>query len=1368
MAGKNVFIPGGGRPRGPVPVRTEDTIAPVPAPAAAPPAPTSPESNVGAPRDALSAISEVSPVGATTPQSPVQVGLPDAPRTVEGEVVTTPELRGVRASGTLRAKAAQDEADAARRFAVTSELPDTGFYLDEEGGAQGSLETARNFLEKSAADANLSVYSSKDALDQRDPTDKKIATILNDDMVGNFLEQSKANTNVLLRDGTVLNGALVSGDFGEAFGIDSQAKADALGPAIEIARQETADAVRKFKYAEQIGLDEGGLDKVDEKVNTENKKKLFAKAGKQAKAKAVARPEEARRESLESFANTAQELDQQPAIRGLLNHITQSINGRLGGTGSAAPYSQGAPIAVENHAAAAAILMYWIANDMMTLGTADNGMLVPILTPYGEESTRGANFFSTAFNPADRQGARGPDGFSGNLVHGQQTAPFRNKFLASEQQAYSKKGAVNVNSGNLSSTASTFLTQVGTNLNAVTFPFLLSTFQRVSEQINAKKQANEQALDVQIDAIDPVSALGGPAGIIGTQESPELQGLFADLDEDGEILGELDRGTFEKYRDAEIDRARKEQPGLAPEDYRRIGTQAANKMMSNRLDQVAKHLQKHAPRLAETPLYININSSPVTKRFFVQGAEVSFQAHSGTLRPIGGWANVVPAIGVTKEKIDNVARRAKNIYDMGSHKGEAGGMHVIDKLHSMDEGDLAVLDTLLVTGAVLAKALEGNPQFPDAENHKLWTYDQYVKFGHENLDVAAQWGQQLRQWGGNWPAPGDRPTWLQQALDGGKGEWQYPFTVLESAARLQEASDNGPASVYLDYQWETDSTQSNAFIMSSMMGDDKIMGLLGRWMDYSNLEKGDLRIVSAETLLEERQGQAADVDSTFHKEPELKEALKTFFNSAQNKGGNFAKNYGRGIVVAGLYGKTAWKMFKEADKFLSKYPDERTQLLNSYYIPKFGDNATQKMLEDMSNLFAVSMSRHMASLNNYQTMMKNITDLLAAGGNVTQIESLIPKEKIMLATEEVVPYYNEADMFDWITDKFAVEPRQVTTNLTDEQLGTTTRVGHVQKQTSLASAGGGTPYVSSQTPEDRLNRSYHGKAARAAVSPNLIQSGDTYGITVATLLANRGREGKVPKNLKTIHDAIISGAGSTSLSLVAYNNVFPHLVQKKSMGYAQRLFDTAINSMQKTLDRVPDNGFVVIGDSGDNRSVMGYYDRHFMKLQKGQISEDQWNMMTPDEQAEAMGEGFYTAEAYERLSDKAKAQHSKSLEKSRKLVEFALANGWKPPLNAHRRDRLHLRVDKDQFTNLVYGIIDGNGLLPQGYEPSVPGFVNAAAKKKLPPGTFSASYTRHMLSELHGDRELDAYGNVRKAGKQIALADKLATNGTQGKNMPVI
>ena len=1362
MARKTVFTPGGGRGvPGPVPVRPEDTIAPVPSLAQPPvPVPTGPESTVGAPVDAGQSLAQVTPVGVEEHVSPVNVPVGTSPT---GAPVTSPELRRVSQDERLRQAAAAEEEASRERFAVSSELPEYG--ADFTQGVAGSPETARNYLAQAASVGGIQVYSSKEEQDQRSEGDKRLGAVLKDDDVGRFINGAETTTRVLGTPGTVLNNALE--DMTDAWNIDSQEKADAVGPSLEITFQEGADAIKKYKFADQIINKPAGQDKTEQKSAGAKARALFDTAAReQAKKEAAKDKEQNIQEAIQNLGEATTALDKQGPVRGLLNHINQSMAGKLG-AGSVAPYADPTGKSVENYTAAAAVLAYWIRSGWITLGKDKNGQVLPFLTPDGLHQSRGSSFFTLTFNPRARQEQKDSSGFSGNVTTAGLTAPFRNQYIGAENQAYSGKGNINLKSHALSSTAITYLNQVGVGLDTqVAFPIAQSIFNEVQGDIQGKlDQARQEVETPTTSGVDQIRGLlAGDTEATYSADTGLPPKAFASNSEFGKLLGELDEDTYETYLTGHRENLKAQFEGI---ELERQAILASNKMIQDRINQLAKHFTKHAQTLAQNPLYTTINSSDVTLRFFVTGSEVSFQAHSGSLRPISNWANIVPAVGVNQEMVDGLARRAKRIYSPGNYSGESAGMHVIDKLHSLSETELAVLDTLLVMGAVAAQN-----NLPGSEGHKLWTYDQYVAFGKEHTRTLGEWGKQLRELNGVVPPKnsGQRPDFLDRAIRQGKGEWQYPLTVLESAARMQDAIDAGGGSVAFAHQWETDSTQSNAFIMSTMMGDDNIMGLLGRFLSYGNYEKGDLRMQAANTLTQEREGQTADINNTFHNDPKLKEAMTDFFKSAAVDPG-FAKNYGRGIVVAGLYGKTAWKMFSEAKKFIGKYPTQHNKLLNDYYIPKYGDrdSANVKLREDVSNLFAVSMNRHMSSLLGYQTMMKNITDVLAIGGSITQIESLIPNELIMLATEDVMPQYDEGDMLRYVTGLSDTAPEQVTTQVGDDTFGQPVEVGHVRTEKSLATAGGTGPYVS-DTGENKQDRSYAGKAARAAVSPNLIQSGDTFGIVTATLLANKDRKpNQVPKNIRTIHDAIQSGAGSTSLVLVAYNDVFPHLVAKQARNYPARLQETAIDSVTDVIQNTPEGNRFIIGDSGDHRSVMGYFDRHFMKLKKGNISEESWNMMSPEEQAEASGEGFYTKEAYERLSPSVRDQHEKGLKKSEALVAFAIQNGWKPPLETHRRDRQHLAVNQDQFRNLAQAIIEGNGMLPEGIQPIVPGFVNGRSFAKLGKGEYSANYTRKQIEDLIGGLETTAYGQVTAgSGKQATLADKLAKNNQQIKNMPLV
>ena len=1310
----------------PLPTSGGGLRVPLPPGAGIPNIPTTRPSteSTGVPADALSTIEGVQPinVGAQEHVSPVNV---------EGR----PELRAVQGNRELLERQRAEEQRDAERFAVTTELPTTGANIYAQ--QSGTPDATRDYLTRSAQAAGLPL-----ATETMDDTQKRrhvslLPTQKGGDPVENLLVQAENDNAQIITPGTTLNNAM--GDMQQAWNVGSQEQVNAIGPGIAQTFQEVASDLKTFQFE-----DATTNTNVDEKAQPEANKGFFAEAEqgiqKANRGKSAGQIAE---ESLETFGEATRELGSQGPIRGVLDTINQSMRAKLNPGGEVLPYSQPAGTNVENFSAAAAVMAHWINQGWLTLGKDKKGQILPFLTEAGRLQASNSFFFRDVFNPQKRQQRQDQSGFSGNLTQSTTIAPFDNKYITQQNQAYSGKGGVNLNSHALSSTAITHLNSVFVTADPVTTPLAMYMFQTVQKELQSK-------LDGPSVQQETAASIFGEQGV-APQETPRV---FSENKQFAEALGQLDEATWNEYYKGFLNE------GMQPDQ----AVQKANKLITDRMAQIAKHFEKHLPTLAQQPMATTINSSPVTRRFFVTGAETSYQAHSGTVRVATTWANVTPTVGVNQEMIDSVARKAKIIFNRGGHTGEAGGMHVIEKLHNLPETELNVLDTLLVIGATYARSSPGDAaRFAAANNlpssHKLWEYPDFIKFGRESLGKAAERGRLLQEYGGQIPVGPDQPAWLANELDHGKGEWQYGLSVYDSARKLQQAIDAGGGTVYLNHQWETDSTQSNAFIMSTMMGDDNIMGLLGKFLQYGDLEKGDLRIRAAETLVQAREGKIADVENAFGGDPQLATVWKDFLGPLSGQP-FFAKAYGRGIVVAGLYGKTPWKMFKEGNKFLShKDIVPHIPKLNQYYESKFGDQAQDKMLEDVSNLFAVSMNRHMASLTGYQTMMKNLLDVLAVGGDVTQIESLIPNEDILLATEEVRPLYNKSDMIDYISGRSDTAPRQVTSEVGGEGQGQAT-IGHVQRDVSLASQGDRGAGQRGEGEYADSSKNYYGAAARAAISPNLIQSGDTFGIIVATLLSNSKRgPNEVPKNIRAIHDAIISGAGSTSLSLVAYNDVFPYLVQKQAQNYPNRLFKTAQESVRRVVQNATGDR-IVIGDSGDQRALMGYYDRHWGKMKGSALKPEQLAELSPDEKVVYEEEGFFPKRILDRMTPEAREGVNKSIQRSREIVEFGIKNGWVPPLPANKEKRRHLAVNKEQFIKLMLGLLEGNGLA---------GNDDRVLFKSNKKGSHSADWLTQQMSKLTGGVEKSRTGQLLPTtGKQAQLADKLAKNGSSIKNMPLV
>ena len=1327
-----------------LPVRPQPTQVPLPPQVSAQPVPSGVPAggvrevpDVGTPASALISLESVAPVNVEGQEHLSPVTIPD-PETG----IPTPQLRPVDTTPELQQRLQQEQARDTERFGLTQELPTVGADIYQD--TQGTVQATRDYLTRAAQSANLTLAHSG----MTDAEKKRHVSLLpvrqgGADPVEVLLNQAEIDNNQILTQGTVLNNSLP--EIQQAFNIQSEEQQNALGPAIAQTFQEIASDIKTFQFEKQ---DVDQQSRVDEKAQPTQSKSFFAGLQEGVQKENIGKtPAQIAEEGLETFSRATLELGSQGPIRGVLNSINDSIRGKLNPGSDVSPAN-----AIDNFTAASAVFAHWINQGWITLGTDKNGQIIPFLTEAGKLQSENSFFFRDVFNPEKRQLRKDETGFSGNLTLGTQISPYNNLYVTQQNQAFTNKGGVNLKSHALSSTAVTYLNNVFVTADPTITPFAIHMFEQVNSELQQKIAVNGGQQQQQPTE---ASQIFGQEGVVTSEIVPVYsESPFA------EVLGQLDESSWNTYFKGFVEDG----------DPPNVATVKANKLISDRLNQIAKHFQRHLPILAQTPLATTINISPVTRRFFVTGSEVSYQAHSGTIRPTTTWSNVTPTIGVNATLVDSVVGKAKIIFNKGGYTGEAGGMHVIDKLHNLPNTELQILDTLLVIGATLARTKSKNNS-PEATvyarenglgNYTTWEYPDFIKFARKNLKVAAERGQQLLDLQGQVP-PKDQAPWFHEELSHGKGEWQYGLGVYNSANKLYKAiQGEGPQTIYFDHQWETDSTQSNAFIMSTMMGDDKIMGLLGKFLDHGDLERGDLRISASETLTQATAGHQADVDNAFGMNPELANQWKNVLGPIFSQSW-FPKAYGRGIVVAGLYGKTPWKMYKEANKFLNhgNMQPYTQQILNDYYKPKYGEDAQTKLLEDVSNLFAVSMNRHMASLTGYQTMMKNILDVLAVGGNVTEIPSLIPNELITLATEEVRPLYNKSDMLAYVSGQSDVLPQQVTTQV-GQQGDTPITIGHVERDLSLASRGdrGLTDRTNlSQEAADRNSKNYYGAAARAAISPNLIQSGDTYGVITATLLANKNKgPNEVPKNLRMIHDAIISGAGSTSLALVAYNDVFPYLVQQQSHNYPTNLFETARESVIKAIQDNPDGRFV-IGDSGKHRALMGYYDRHWSKLKGAKMDPEQLALLSPEERAIYEQEGFFSERLLSRMSEVTRKGVDKSIERSRKIVEFGRKNGWLPPLPSNREARTHLAVDQEGFIRLVQGMLEGNGLL-DGDTPIL--FIDQGR------GTHSNNWLTQQMKKLTGGIQRDRLGNILPtSGTQMQLADKLSKNGNSIKNMPL-
>ena len=233
-------------------------------------------------------------------------------------------------------------------------------------------------------------------------------------------------------------------------------------------------------------------------------------------------------------------------------------------------------------------------------------------------------------------------------------------------------------------------------------------------------------------------------------------------------------------------------------------------------------------------------------------------------------------------------------------------------------------------------------------------------------------------------------------------------TVTLGEARLETANDQLKAigfpitvsTVELEERefalnmMESDARQSNAGLISILVGDSNsasILGLLPQMLDTNEELHPGLREKIFSTVDE-------DVKATFTAPDDgpYKAAWGKLLSSLSVARGNrAAKDYARGLVVAGLYGKTSQKMYSEATDMLSQINAatyNNPELFEAFneLTSNYSDGVnSMEILDDITDILTTASHSHMSKLNGYQTAMKSIGGAMAAINAPTSIRNML-------------------------------------------------------------------------------------------------------------------------------------------------------------------------------------------------------------------------------------------------------------------------------------------------------------------------------------------------------------------------------------------
>ena len=1088
-----------------------------------------------------------------------------------------------------------------------------------------------------------------------------------------------------------------------------------FGSVATVAAMELSKGIATFKY--HGGMNEEGnehlgskADEFEEGVALENDMRAV-----NAKDSSL-NPEERIAKSLKLLHKAFRRPDSQPILRSMLGGVRSTMSSLL---------NNGQDVGVKGNYGAAAFLEYMTEKGMISWGVNKQGRVVPINTSDNVLNTFGNDILLKAY----LANLRDPNI---NYPNAQRTPFNKNKFASEKRNiSIAKNGKSLEGNDKIAEQYLTDRSNVGIQINPL-------GYEMMTKMVFDMKRAIDKS----------------QTGMNGGIPHPMA-----------ETLGEVGPKSFKKYlrrakRARQDERLHLHQEILFKtlfEDPENTFAQQAQRQIDINWAGIQRDLEeKIRPIFADGETrFINHVQSQATNRVFAAVRDLQYMNGKGVIRMALSFANVDPItvtsadLEVPSNNIENskVMRLAKSALSTDGTSGVNLGYTVKQKLDALPEKDMQLLDYHYALGLVLGKM--NGIKFSDpvaAVRHGLTNFKTAVGLSKEivgwqegQAKLSGMTNEQLQQQPDSFEG---LSTELQGLINGHKGEWMYPVSVLSQAIKLENIKQGIPGSslVKFDYTMEMDATQSNAANMSLIMGDTEIALTLGLLEGVDTREFGDLRdkiwkniqndVENALTGPEDRPG---------------KEAYKNFFNKINNlEGANPAKLYARGLVVAGLYGKTSRKMYSEAREMFDQINALDEDIMKDLE-SEYGGN-TKQMEEDLAEIFTSSMKASMGSLYKYQNFMKGTGTIISMINGSTDIEGFLGP--ITLAKDNLLPMH---DVSREIKERLLAEsdPERMNIGQVDYELGR-----YVKVNDSGVSSANNIKKRSFELAKElgivNDNPGELGSQVTNAIPVDLVQSADAYMMFVAALMASKP-DGK-PLNQLGIHDASITTAGSTLKFKNAYDNIAYHMAAQR----APEVMSSVISSMGNQLESLREKH---LGDY--NAAVIAGEEPPLVSLStvktassKGELSGFSGVTAYLDKiNARINDNSFYSPR------ELARPQVANQVEQQTKynkvIIEEAKKLGYEPPnSNDPNSDfiRATMRVDGKEFAGLLTLIEESLGLSATSQWKSNLGnrddYINrVSATGRKYKATPNSSYSA-MLKAMITSQRTDGMGRKVKADSE--------------------
>jgi len=690
---------------------------------------------------------------------------------------------------------------------------------------------------------------------------------------------------------------------------------------------------------------------------------------------------------------------------------------------------------------------------------------------------------------------------------------------------------------------------------------------------------------------------------------------------------------------------------------------------SNKATQILKHLNDYMKNNLGKVKFGTFKISDYVKRFFQTATDINAGNHGGTIRAgmkFGSKFSTVVGNSITQFSMDN-RNLANRVYgNLGNRVFMDIGEEIQRRLWQLSDSERAQLDAYYQIAKYAHEF-----KFISVEGVRPTPHDFIMAMNDDALKKMAALGGKLKQWSENGLPNTDTDPALPNGMSMSdffeKKEWGPKVDNAIMAYDIVNTIQKGGGRVTLDATIEHDASQSNAAIISLLIGDTKVANILGFYLGGDSVFQNerayrDLRSLVSSSIEE-------DIDATITNETELdrREAIKKYFDKARQVHGQaFDKMYARGIVVAGLYGKSPLFMFSEVEDMFSKIGlDEEFEALENVY---GGTKNRQMLIEDISSIYSTSMRKHLASLQGWQKFASGIASLKAALNGSSKIKGWSNSE-IELGSSYATNYYDESNN---IRNMLGLPEELSTFGGVANDLNATDAVGKALADIRQVKERLEKTNQNISDINDQLIAAFHaGSKARKALPVVLIQAGDAAMMSISVLYAEKGNKSGIPLNVYGIHDAQITAPGSTLLLHNSYNNIAPHVIASQSEDLLNSLYNSVKDDFDAAINQINKAGYANIGTLGRYKSMGGYFDRLYNS--KHFIPRD-----------------------IERGRKVDKTPYDNFVEKYRdEVLNIAVELGWVPPTKRNADKRSNIKVSPDQFKKLFALAKVSEGFLPE-------------------------------------------------------------------------